>query len=528
MTQGAVRAQTIRPRGRRAESGHAPDRRARWMSDRFLIAIVVAVAAVGGAMAAVAPLAALALVAAGGLVGGMLALGAKAGRVALALLVVSLVGYAFLGRAFSYLGIWPVFIGEALLVICIIALVMSLGRARFRLIHAVMLAFIVLGAVRTAPYLAPYGLDAARDGVTWIYCVFAIAVSILVRPGDFSRIVRWYGWFAVILLAWVPVSAVLARAGDLPMLPGTNVPIIGFKPGDAGVHLAGIAAFVLVGLYASTPAARRVPETVIWLAWLACAGIVAALNRGGMLAMTMAASVALIVRPSGRWARAGLIAAGVLLGLVLVNPTVDIGDHRTVSFSQLTDNVASVIGLSDATDLDGTRRWRLAWWSDIVDYTFDGPYFWGGKGFGVNLANADGYQVLTDELLRAPHNAHFEILAREGVPGFALWVVLQVSWLAMIVRAGWRARRQPGGAFLARVAAWVLAFWAAAMVNMSFDVYLQGPHGGIWYWAMFGLGIAVAAAVDAQARDSAATPGVGEPAVSEAAMPPGRAPAART
>ena len=110
-------------------------------------------------------------------------------------------------------------------------------------------------------------------------------------------------------------------------------------------------------------------------------------------------------------------------------------------------------------------------------------------------ANDDGFQPLADESLRAPHNAHLEILAREGVPGLVLWVVLQAAWLMMIVRAGRTARGQPGGEFWARVAAWVLAIWAAAMVNMSFDVYLQGPPGGILYWSVFGLGIAIAGIV---------------------------------
>jgi hypothetical protein len=27
------------------------------------------------------------------------------------------------------------------------------------------------------------------------------------------------------------------------------------------------------------------------------------------------------------------------------------------------------------------------------------------------------------------------------------------------------------------------------MVNLSFDPYLESPHGGIWFWALFGLGL---------------------------------------
>ena len=32
---------------------------------------------------------------------------------------------------------------------------------------------------------------------------------------------------------------------------------------------------------------------------------------------------------------------------------------------------------------------------------------------------------------------------------------------------------------------------SAFMVNSSFDVYLEGPQGGIWFWALMGFVIAL-------------------------------------
>jgi hypothetical protein len=37
----------------------------------------------------------------------------------------------------------------------------------------------------------------------------------------------------------------------------------------------------------------------------------------------------------------------------------------------------------------------------------------------------------------------------------------------------------------------VLVYWAAVMVNSSFDVYLEGPQGGIWFWSVFGIGLTI-------------------------------------
>jgi hypothetical protein len=36
----------------------------------------------------------------------------------------------------------------------------------------------------------------------------------------------------------------------------------------------------------------------------------------------------------------------------------------------------------------------------------------------------------------------------------------------------------------------VLAYWLASFINMSFDVYIEGPQGGIWFWSIVGFGIA--------------------------------------
>ena len=36
------------------------------------------------------------------------------------------------------------------------------------------------------------------------------------------------------------------------------------------------------------------------------------------------------------------------------------------------------------------------------------------------------------------------------------------------------------------------AYWLAFLINGSFDVYLEGPMGGIWFWTVYGIGVAPA------------------------------------
>src|SRR4030095_13976583 len=132
---------------------------------------------------------------------------------------------------------------------------------------------------------------------------------------------------------------------------------------------------------------------------------------------------------------------------------------------------------------------RLAWWKEIAAYTLHGDYFWTGKGFGVNLADDDGFQVMEDHSLRSPHNASLMLLARAGVPGLTIWLVVQLGWALLISSALLRSVRtgeyEWSGLFL-----FLLAYWLAFMINGMFDVFLEGPMGGIWFWSLYGIGLA--------------------------------------
>jgi hypothetical protein len=165
------------------------------------------------------------------------------------------------------------------------------------------------------------------------------------------------------------------------------------------------------------------------------------------------------------------------------------GDAGSAGERNLADNAENTPRYDDL-GLGGPRQWRLEWWNKIIDYTFFGEYFWTGKGFGINLAQDDGFLGEWFPDMRAPHNGHLTILARAGVPGLILWTLLQGVFGISLLLAYLRAHRN-GQEWWARVDLWILAYWVAFIVNMSFDVYLEGPQGGIWFWSLFGFGMAV-------------------------------------
>ncbi len=405
-------------------------------------------------------------------------------------LAIVLAGYAIGGRAFAYIGIPPIFVGEITLLFGMVALLSSPRWPRmFRTTQAmILLPFMLWGLLRTAPYVAEYQLDALRDAVLWGYSIFAlyIAAVLLADPSRLDRLLGWYDRFSRVFLCAIPfVWAITHFVGEaVPSWPWIDQHIVQIKEGDALVQMAGIIAFWASGL----------GPTVNWR-WITLltfdVAICGVIDRGGLMSFLFALVVCVIMLPRSvaPWRVFTMIATAlVILAVTGLNIEVPGGKDRAISFDQVIENVFSVTGGSSAAGLDATKEWRLEWWKDIANYTVHGQYFWGGKGYGINLADDDGYQV-GDRTLRSPHNVHMTILARSGVTGIALWAIVQLTWGFGIAWGHLTARRS-GNMRWASLFLFLGCFWAAFLINASFDVFLEGPMGGIWFWNVYGIGIA--------------------------------------
>ena len=219
--------------------------------------------------------------------------------------------------------------------------------------------------------------------------------------------------------------------------------------------------------------------------------IAATASRGGMLATLIPVLIAaFLLGQLRKIAAIACIACVVLVAASAIEPTTGQADRRELSPRQFIANVQSVAGYSDEK-LEGTKTWRLEWWEIILKRTLYGPSFWTGRGFGLNLANADGFQDRDDPtspLLRSPHSVHMTILARAGVPGLVLWGLFLLSWLGTMT-AGMLSAHSRGDSEWARLFLWIACYVLAFVINASFDVALEGPVHGIWFWCLVGLGL---------------------------------------
>lgn len=407
------------------------------------------------------------------------------------LLALTLLGYALLGKGFAYLGVPPLFIGEIVLVLgflmflrsgCFIAVLTRPAS----LLLAVLMAWVL---ARTIPFIGIYRIDALRDSVIVMYGAFAFIVIALLleKPNRIHDVMRYLALFTALYGSLIPFMYYISKvAGDvIPTLPGADVPLLFIRAGEVSVHVCAAIVFALLGM-------RRVgPVTVLLL--LISFAIVAAQSRGGLLAILIPVCFAAIVAGKAKEVAKVLLIVGVLLGIAYA---LDLGiampgDPRVVGTRQIVDNFVSIFFEADGGALDGTKLFRIRWWQTIQDYTLHGPYFWTGKGFGINLAEADGFVVGLEKggaVLRSPHNGNMTILARAGVPGLVLWALTGFTWFVMMMRSMIAARRR-GDTAWANLFLFLTCYLSAIIIDASFDVALEGPMLGIWFWVIFGLGV---------------------------------------
>lgn len=417
------------------------------------------------------------------------------------LLAAVLCGYLFVGKGFAYQGIQPLLVGEVTLLLGAFAYLQS--GLFFRSLETAASWFLVLlmswVVIRTVPYLDVYGMDAPRDAVTVGYGAFAfIVIALLLENRNrLNGFLASYSKVAVIFVLASPFIFAFTRffAESIPTFAapsGEPISYWSFRPGQIGVHLAGAGLFAFLGLQ---------QVGLYWIcAFVPAALMVSATSRGAMLAIVLPIIIAGIL--GGRIGKLAKIAtigfAGLMVALAVEVAFVQHRDidtlsshDRPVSIQQAIAGVVSIFESSGA-QLSQTKEWRLKWWEIIQDHTLYGPYFWTGKGFGINLADADGFQQPNEAgapPLRDPHSVHLTLLARAGVPGFALWLAVMASWTWLLIGTSFRARANGEGTW-ADVLLFIYGYGMAVIVESSFDIGMAGPMMGIPFWCIYGLGIA--------------------------------------
>jgi hypothetical protein len=413
-----------------------------------------------------------------------------------------LCGYIFFSKGFAYVGFFPVYVSEIGIAVGVgtVCVLFFINRRNLRLRPllklevAFLLVFLVSQLPATVPYFGEHGILVIRDAMQYLYAIYTLCIGILLPHSAVESLIRWYHKFFPLIVIWIPIFFLVARTMDVPIrFPGSPYSLLTSKGSDLAVHLGGAGAYLLLRL--DRYQKQQWSQVLIWGLWLFISVafvIVAIFGRASMLAALSAMGIAFIIRPSASWLRPVLIGS-VFISVLLVTgwystAEIDLGIGRKISAEQFVLNISSIAGEGVNSDthghLEGTKQWRLNWWNDIINYTFFGDYFLTGKGYGISLADSDGYQVGEEGELRAPHNGHLTFLARGGVPGFFFWLLYVGASLLFLLR---KIFSESTSIKDRHYATWFLAYSLAFHVAISFDVLMEGPMGGIWYWALQGI-----------------------------------------
>jgi len=433
-----------------------------------------------------------------------------------------LCGYMFFDKAFAYIHLpgTPLYVGEIVITIGVLGVLSATGYLRIPLreepVLAILTAWFLWGFIRFLPGLHAYGIMAVRDFALCYYCLFAyFIVAALARAPEILD--AWIAKFSLVLpwlLVWLPFALIVVsfvhHAPSVPFSGGVSV--LNHEPGNAGI--AAIIALGYMWLFPNTRSARS--RTVLSVIALVTIVLAATQNRASLIGGTAGVAAGLVFLPGReRWRLIVRGVAVVALGLGLaIGLSVQIPDTsgaygRAFSASQLVDNVASIGSGAGAGGLGGTVAGRDQLWSLVFHQQLVEDRLFDGLGFGVNLPYLVGDTQVTDgpNPLRSPHNSHDDVLARMGLIGLSLWVMLWLGWFWQLVTGCRRLARRELHA-RRQVAVLCIMVVSTILVTSYFSPQLEGAQIAALQWTAFGVGIAVTSSRGWFGRSASTCPAV--------------------
>jgi hypothetical protein len=316
-----------------------------------------------------------------------------------------------------------------------------------------------------------------RDSFVFQYAWFVLILFLFKDEKIYiwNTIYRIYKWFPFVALLnfifqyFVPSISNFKIFGDIPLLL--------YKNGDMGVHL--LISTILLLLKPE----RYSSKWRLFLLFLIVFNfiVVSAYSRSGMLSFVLGLICFILLTKDQKIKNNSRnllkFLPWVMLVIIPVFLSINVGENfqgRSAGFSQLGQNVSSIVGSADDVNLENNEIWRLLWWGKIIEYSFTPEHFFTGKGLGMSLAQTD--DIKADDDLRSPHNFHLTIMARFGVIVFCIWIY----WLILLFKPMFN--RKLVGKQMA-----ISCFLFAFVINSTFDVFLEGPMGAFPFWTFIGL-----------------------------------------
>jgi probable O-glycosylation ligase (exosortase A-associated) len=344
-----------------------------------------------------------------------------------------------------------------------------------------------------------------------LYCGYSTLVADF--PQEAAEKWSWV-WKALVFAAFLPLTLrtrLRIEAIILVMVLSASAIIIdgAIKTLAGGGGYGALRFFVdnNTGLYEGSIISCVAIAIIPLILWLARHGTIFPSDRRvWTFAVALVFACALI--PVGTQARTGLVCLAIL-GMLYLRTAKHrllivglMGVAVMVAVPFLPQSYTERMSTIENSRSDQSASTRLAVWKWTLEYVRDHPF---GGGFEVYLGNTLRFETVQAETSgsttvfktqtiqdgkRAFHSSYFEMLGEQGVPGFLLWLTIQLLGVVQmeLLRRRWCKRTGPDEQWQAPLAtslqlAHVIYMIGSLFVGIAFQPFilmLIGVQCGVW------------------------------------------------
>ncbi|MCS7232290.1 MAG: O-antigen ligase family protein [Elusimicrobiota bacterium] len=141
---------------------------------------------------------------------------------------------------------------------------------------------------------------------------------------------------------------------------------------------------------------------------------------------------------------------------------------------------------------DPNAYWRYLYWNNVIQEVVSKPW---GIGFDYSLSKLAPWEVWAERpseiefrssVRLDPHNSYIAILARVGFVGFTVFVLIFAYYILFTYKMLRRLNNERKGYAILNLACFI-----AVATFAGFNVTLEGPYHGIFFWIFIGIGMAI-------------------------------------
>lgn len=397
-------------------------------------------------------------------------------------LAVTLLGYATLNRGFAYIGWYPVFVGEGVLLFYLLSLnhprllPIFLGTS----IGKVWVIFFLYNFIIFLFSLRINSDEAIRNSVYWVYSIFLYFGFIwgrrlaLITYGvrDFERMLVFFSLANLIYLLAFPFREGLREATSFLY---SGVALIGYY---STYHASSVPLAFYILFYARYNERLGWRQSILYHVGMIGVFLILILTeaRASFLEFFILLLLMLLMfrRVFEKIAWRLLVAGCLAVTIVLATGTSFEGSRgktSTVIISIFSENI-------DNETLTGTRQHRLEMWEDVLGRatsSLETSIF--GLGFSELLVDrATGI----DTVLRYPHNSYVSVIGFTGFLGLGWFLLLQIT----LIKYAWNQRKNDLQSTLVK---WYPFLSIGFSVGTFFGTAFEAPFHSFIYYLLSGI-----------------------------------------